>query len=63
MIFWMFAAMRHHAAPLSKTLPAQIARVRFLTGVDQSVHSKGSRSGERLQAYFALIGPFAGVLP
>lgn len=63
MILWMLAAMRHHAAPLSKALPAQIAGVRFLTSVDQSVHSKGSRSGERLQAYFALIRPFAGVLP
>lgn len=64
MIFWMiFTAMRHHAPPLSETLPAEVARVRFLTSVDQSVHSKGSGSGERLQAYFALIRPFAGVLP
>lgn len=59
----MLAAMRHHAAPLSKTLTAQIARIRFLASVSQFVQSKGSRSGERLQAYFALIRPFAGVLP
>lgn len=57
----MFPSMRHHAAPLSEALSAEIAHIRSLARVRQSVYPERRRSGESLRADRALVRSLACV--